>query len=179
MTLHWNIQEGEAEKSPFLLHPKGDIYLWREGSKYFCHMSHIHFGFSVSTQFHHHLHHHLEHHLHNQIITIFITILQLLISLHTSRKMWFVPIARGGRGKWKKFYVPITLVPFRLGIGGGVKWECSNVTFWAIFFWRHPLGSFLLFWSNNSLGYGFSTLWRKRWKKILVILWAISAVILL
>ena len=29
------------------------------------HMSHIHFCFSVSTQFHHHLHHHLQHHLHN------------------------------------------------------------------------------------------------------------------
>ena len=70
----------------------------------------------------------------------------------------------------------------------------TNVSFSAnFFFWRHPLGSFLLFWSNNSLGYGEvvignfpnkvdfhtlyveggqhkRTLWRKRWKKILVIL---------
>ena len=44
-----------------------------------------------------------------------------------------------GGGQWPILYVPILLVPFRLGREGG-KWECSNVTFWAIlFFWRHPL----------------------------------------
>ena len=41
----------EVKKSPFLLHQKGDITLWREGSKSFCHMSHVHFCVSVSTQF--------------------------------------------------------------------------------------------------------------------------------
>ena len=30
-----------------------------------------------------------------------------------------------GGGKWTIFYVPISLVPFRLG-RGGIKWECSN-----------------------------------------------------
>ena len=60
-------REGGKKDPLFLLHQKGDISLWREGSKYFCHMSHNDFCFSVSTQFHHHLHHHLEHHLHNHI----------------------------------------------------------------------------------------------------------------
>ena len=40
-----------VKNSLFLLHQKGDIYLWREGSKPFCHMSHVHFCVSVSTQF--------------------------------------------------------------------------------------------------------------------------------
>jgi len=35
----------------FLVHQKGDIFLWREGSKYFCYMFHFHFCVSVSTQF--------------------------------------------------------------------------------------------------------------------------------
>ena len=41
-----------GKKNPlFLVHQKGDIFLWREGSKSFCHMSHVIFGVSVSTQF--------------------------------------------------------------------------------------------------------------------------------
>ena len=47
-----------VKKSPFLASSKrGHIFM--EGSKYFCHMSHIHFCFSVSTKFHH-LHNHLQ-----------------------------------------------------------------------------------------------------------------------
>ena len=40
-----------VKKSPFLAHQKGDLFLWREGSKSFCHMSHVLFGVSVSTLF--------------------------------------------------------------------------------------------------------------------------------
>ena len=43
---------GRGVKNPlFLVHQKGDIFLWREGSKSFCHMFHVLFGVSVSTQF--------------------------------------------------------------------------------------------------------------------------------
>ena len=42
---------GRGVKKFPLLHQKGDIYLWREGSKSFCHMSHVHFCVFVSTQF--------------------------------------------------------------------------------------------------------------------------------
>ena len=38
-------------KTLCLVGQKGDIFLWREGSKSFCHMSHVHFGVSVSAQF--------------------------------------------------------------------------------------------------------------------------------
>ena len=44
-------REGGKKNPLFLVHQKGDIFLWREGSKSFCHMSHVHFGVSVSTQF--------------------------------------------------------------------------------------------------------------------------------
>ena len=41
-----------VKKNPlFLTHQKGDIFLWREGSKSFCHMLHIQLCLSVSTQF--------------------------------------------------------------------------------------------------------------------------------
>ena len=40
-----------VKKSPFLAHQKGDIFLWGEGSKTFCHMSHVQFCVSVSSQF--------------------------------------------------------------------------------------------------------------------------------
>ena len=41
-----------VKKNPlFLVHQKGDIFLWGEGSKSFCLMSHVHFCASVSTQF--------------------------------------------------------------------------------------------------------------------------------
>ena len=44
--------EGGGKKNPlFLVHQKGDIFLWREGSKSFCHMFHVQFCPSVSTQF--------------------------------------------------------------------------------------------------------------------------------
>ena len=43
---------GRGVKNPFFLaHQKGDIFLWGEGSKSFCLMSHVHFCASVSTQF--------------------------------------------------------------------------------------------------------------------------------
>ena len=42
---------GRGVKKFPLLHQKGDIYLWREGSKSFCHMSHVHVCVSVSIQF--------------------------------------------------------------------------------------------------------------------------------
>ena len=48
---HWSIQGEGGGKSPFLVQQKKDIFLWGEGSKSFCHMSHIHFCVSVSTQF--------------------------------------------------------------------------------------------------------------------------------
>ena len=44
-------REGGKKYPLFLLHQKGDISLWREGSKCFCPMSHVHFCVSVSTQF--------------------------------------------------------------------------------------------------------------------------------
>ena len=40
-----------VKKFPFFAHQKGDIYLWKEGSKSFCPMSHVHFCVSVSIQF--------------------------------------------------------------------------------------------------------------------------------
>ena len=47
---HWSIWEGGGKKIPFfLVHQKGDIFLWREGSKFFCHMSHAHFLFLFHT----------------------------------------------------------------------------------------------------------------------------------
>ena len=51
---HWSIREGGGKKNPlFLAHQKGDIFLWGEGSNFFCPMSHVHFCVSVSTQFVH------------------------------------------------------------------------------------------------------------------------------
>ena len=44
-------REGVKNYPLFLAHQKGDIFFWREGSKSFCHMSHVHYGVSVSTQF--------------------------------------------------------------------------------------------------------------------------------
>ena len=35
----------------FIAYQKGDIFLWGEGSKTFCHMSHVQFCVSVSSQF--------------------------------------------------------------------------------------------------------------------------------
>ena len=43
--------EGGEKNPPFLVHRNGDIFLWGEGSKSFCLMSHVHFCASVSTQF--------------------------------------------------------------------------------------------------------------------------------
>ena len=43
--------EGGKKNPPFLVHQKGDIFLRREGSKSFCHMSHVQFSVSVSSQF--------------------------------------------------------------------------------------------------------------------------------
>ena len=43
---------GRGVKNPlFLAHQKGDIFLWGEGSKTLCHMSHVQFCVSVSSQF--------------------------------------------------------------------------------------------------------------------------------
>ena len=44
-------REGGKKNPLFLLHQKGDISLWREGSKYFCPMSHVHSCVSISTPF--------------------------------------------------------------------------------------------------------------------------------
>jgi len=44
-------REGVKNYPLFLAHQKGDIFFWREVSKSFCHMSHVHFCVSVSTQF--------------------------------------------------------------------------------------------------------------------------------
>ena len=44
-------KEGVKKHPLFSAHQKGDIFFWREGSKSFCHMSHVHFCVSVSTQF--------------------------------------------------------------------------------------------------------------------------------
>ena len=40
-----------VKKYPFLAHQKGDIFLWGDGSKTCCHMSHVQFCVSVSSQF--------------------------------------------------------------------------------------------------------------------------------
>ena len=44
-------REGGKKNPLFLAHQKGDIFLWGEGSKTFCHMSHVQFCVSVSSQF--------------------------------------------------------------------------------------------------------------------------------
>ena len=44
-------REGGEKKPLFLLHQKGDIFIWGEGSKSFCLLSHVHFCASVSIQF--------------------------------------------------------------------------------------------------------------------------------
>ena len=46
---YWSIPGGK--NLHFLVHQKGDIFLWGKGSKSFCLMSHVHFCASVSTQF--------------------------------------------------------------------------------------------------------------------------------
>ena len=40
--------EGVKKYPLFSAHQKGDIFFWRERSKSFCHMSHVHFCVSVS-----------------------------------------------------------------------------------------------------------------------------------
>ena len=44
-------REGVKKYPLFSAHQKGDIFFRREGSKSFCHMSHVRFCVSVSTQF--------------------------------------------------------------------------------------------------------------------------------
>ena len=44
-------REGGKKNPLFIAHQKGDIFSWGEGSKTFCHMSHVQFCVSVSSQF--------------------------------------------------------------------------------------------------------------------------------
>ena len=44
-------REGGKKNLLFSIHQNGDLFLWREGSKSFCCMSHTHFCVSFSTQF--------------------------------------------------------------------------------------------------------------------------------
>ena len=44
-------REGGKKNPLFLIHQKGEIFLWGEGLKCFCLLYHVHFCASVSTQF--------------------------------------------------------------------------------------------------------------------------------